>query len=94
MHAYKSNYSNYDTTATQSPDDRRLSIASVEKQKQLIEQDTTLTEDEISLIEQFYTREIKAKNAKYLHAIYSKMFSKIKNETLRSKYFINVALSK
>ena len=53
-----------------------------------------MTSDEVSLIQEFYEKELKTQTANYILQIFQRMFKKVKNETLKNKYLINVAISK
>ena len=93
LKGFKPKYLNIDNS--QNPlDERRLTIASVERQKKQIAKNTTLTPDELTLIQEFYEDECRSRSPKYTLALFQKMFSRVRNETLRTKYLINAAMSK
>jgi hypothetical protein len=75
-------------------DERRPTVNALDKTKQSIEKHTKLTPEDLEVIQAFYDEEIKGRTAKYVYAIYSKMFSQIKNPTLKQKYFLQAAVSK
>ena len=93
LKGFKPKYLNIDNS--QNPlDERRLTIASVERQKKQIAKNTTLSPDELTLIQEFYEDECRSRSPKYTLALFQKMFSRVRNETLRTKYLINAAMSK
>jgi len=93
MKGYSTRYLNFLDTAP-IEDNRRLSVMSVDRQKTIIKRDTSLNDDDLTLIQEFCDREIRGRGPKYVLLIFSKIFRRIKNETLRQKYFLNSAISK
>lgn len=91
---YENKNLNFDDKPSANIDSRRLSVTTVERQKAVIENNTTLSSEELTLIQEFYDREIKSRPAKYVHIVFSRMFRQMSNETLKQKYFINSAISK
>jgi len=59
----------------------------------MIQKDTSLTDEELTLIKEFYDREIMCRDGKYVLKILKKMFRNIENKTLRQK-FINSVVQK
>ena len=60
----------------------------------MLKRDTSLTDDELTLIQEFCDNEIRGRGPKSVLLVFSRIFRRIKNETLRQKYFLNSAISK
>lgn len=63
--------------------DRRLTVESIAKMRSMIKKNTSLSDDELTLIKQFYDREIMSRDGKYVLKVLNKMFRNIENTVLR-----------
>jgi hypothetical protein len=59
----------------------------------MIQKNSSLSNEELNLIKEFYDREIMSRDAKYVLKLLNKMFRNIENKTLRQK-FINSVIQK
>ena len=74
-------------------DERRLTVESIARMKSMIQKDTSLSNEELSLIKEFYDREMMSRDGKYVMKLLNKMFRNIENKTLRQK-FVNSVVQK
>jgi len=51
--------------------------------RSMIKKNTSLSDDELTLIKQFYDREIMSRDGKYVLKVLNKMFRNIENTVLR-----------
>lgn len=71
---YENKHLNFDETPVANQDERRLTVATVDRQKSVIQANTSLINEDLTLIQEFYDREIKTRPAKYVHVVFSRMF--------------------
>lgn len=64
-------------------EERRLTVESITKMRSMIKKNTSLSDDELTLIKQFYDREIMSRDGKYVLKVLNKMFRNIENTVLR-----------
>ena len=93
------NFLNFDenetkgTKAYSGNDERRLTVESIARMRSMIQKDTSLSNEELGLIKEFYDREMVSRDGKYVMKLLNKMFRNIENKTLRQK-FVNSVVQK
>ncbi len=75
--------------ASAAPLDRRLSMVTATSKSKQLERETQLSGEEIQNIKRFYDREVRGREAKYIHRVMQLMFRDVQNDTLRKKYFVS-----
>ena len=99
MDGVRINFLNFDENETKGTkgysgnDDRRLTLESIARMRSMIQKDTSLSNEELGLIKEFYDREMVSRDGKYVMKLLNKMFRNIENKTLREK-FVNSVVQK
>ena len=89
MDGVRINFLNFDenetkgTKAYSGNDERRLTVESIARMRSMIQKDTSLSNEELGLIKEFYDREMVSRDGKYVMKLLNKMFRNIENKTLR-----------
>lgn len=99
MDGVRSNFLNFDESESKTSktyagnDERRLTVESIARMRSMIQKDTSLSNEELGLIKEFYDRELVSRDGKYVSKLLNKMFRNIENKTLRQK-FVNSIIQK
>lgn len=99
MDGVRMNFLNFDESETKGAkaysgnDERRLTVESIARMRSMIQKDTSLSNEELGLIKEFYDREMVSRDGKYVMKLLNKMFRNIENKTLRQK-FVNSVVQK
>jgi hypothetical protein len=83
MDGVRMNFLNFEESEAKGNDERRLTVESIARMRSMIQKDTSLSNEELGLIKEFYDREMVSRDGKYVMKLLNKMFRNIENKTLR-----------